>query len=116
MFLPLAMPMISNFLLSLKVLTIATGFRVIWTTCRSGKFGLNATKCKSISFNRNKKPIGFDYRIEGHEFEHFEETKDFGGILDTRISFLSHVETTIFKSASMLAYSTQQDNEPTASI
>jgi hypothetical protein len=29
------------------------------------KFGLNAAKCKAISFNRNEKPIGFDYRIEG---------------------------------------------------
>jgi hypothetical protein len=44
--------------ISLKVVTIAR------------KFGLNAAKCKSISFIRNKKPIGFDYRIGGHELQH----------------------------------------------
>jgi hypothetical protein len=44
------------------------------------KFGLNAAKCKAIYFNRIKKPIG------GHELEHVEEIKDFGIILDTRMS------------------------------
>jgi hypothetical protein len=34
-----------------------------WSAGR--KFGLNAAKCKAISFNRNKKPIRFDYRIGG---------------------------------------------------
>jgi hypothetical protein len=29
--------------------------------CSGRKFGLNAAKCKSIYFNRNKKPIRIDY-------------------------------------------------------
>jgi hypothetical protein len=58
--------------------------------CSGRKFGLNAAKCKSSYFNRNKKPIGFDYRIGGHELEHVEEIKDLGFILDTRMSFLNH--------------------------
>jgi hypothetical protein len=65
---------------------------------------LNAAKCKSISFNRNKKPIGFDYPIEGYELEHVEEIRDLGVIFDTRMSFLSHVETIISKSARMLGF------------
>jgi hypothetical protein len=37
------------------------------------------------------------------ELEHVEEIKDLGFILDTRISFLSHVETIIFTSARILS-------------
>jgi hypothetical protein len=59
---------------------------------------LNAAKCKWISVNRNKKPIG------GHEHEHVEEIKDIEVVLDTRMSFLSHVETILSKSARMLGF------------
>jgi hypothetical protein len=62
------------------------------------KLGLNGAKWKSISFNRNKKPIG------GHELKHFERIKDLGVIMDTRMSFLSHVETITFKSARMFGF------------
>jgi hypothetical protein len=46
----------------------------------------------------------FDYRIGGHELEHVEEIKDLGFILDTRMSFLSHVGTIISKSARILGF------------
>jgi hypothetical protein len=55
-------------------------------------------------FNINKKPVGLDLRIEGHELERVEEIKDLGVILDTKMSFLSHVETIISKSAKMLGF------------
>jgi hypothetical protein len=68
--------------------------------CSERKFSLNAAKCKSIYFNRNKKPIGFDYRIGGHELEHVEEIKDLGVILDTtpkKINMLRSCFTSILK-------------------
>jgi hypothetical protein len=81
------------------VLTIATGFIDRFQECCSRiKFGLNAAKCKSNSFN------GFDYRIGGHELERVEEIKDLGVILDTKMCFLSHLETIISKSTRMLGF------------
>jgi hypothetical protein len=68
--------------------------------CFGRKFGLNAAKCKSISFTRNKKQIGFNYRIGGHELDVVEEIKDLG----TRMSFLSHVVLAISKLARMLGF------------
>jgi hypothetical protein len=68
------------------------------------KFGLNAAKCKSISFNKKRKSIGFDYRFRGQKLEHVEKIKDLGVILNTRMPFLSHVETVISKSAKMLGF------------
>jgi hypothetical protein len=65
---------------------------------------LNAVKCNSISFNRNKKPIEFDFHIGSHELEHVGEIKHLEVILDTRMSFLSHVETIISKAARMLGF------------
>jgi hypothetical protein len=70
--------------------------------CSGRKFGLNAAKCRSIFLNINKKPIGFDYRIGGNELRTL--IKDLDIILDTRMSFLSHVETIISKSARMLGF------------
>jgi hypothetical protein len=47
--------------------------------------------------------LGFKYHIGGHILEHVEKIKDLGVILDTRMSFLSHVETIISKSARILS-------------
>jgi hypothetical protein len=60
--------------------------------CSGRKFSLNAAKCRSLSFNRNKKQIGFDYCIR-IELERVEEIKDRGD-----------VETTISKSARVLGF------------
>jgi hypothetical protein len=80
---------------TLKVLAIAIAIAgvVFWK-----KLSLNGAKWKSISFNRNKKPIG------GHELEHFERIKDLGVIMDTRMSYLSYVETIISKSARIFGF------------
>jgi hypothetical protein len=46
--------------------------------CSGRKFGLNAAKCKLITFNRKINPLGLTTALRV--------------ILDTRMSFLSHVE------------------------
>jgi hypothetical protein len=56
-----------------------------WCSGRKLGLTLNAAKCKPITFNRNKKLIGLDYRIERHEF--VEEIKNLGVILDSSMSF-----------------------------
>jgi hypothetical protein len=66
--------------------------------CFGKKFDLNAAKYKSISFNIN------DYSSGGHKLEHVGKIMDLGVILDTRMSFLSHTEKIISKSARMLGF------------
>ncbi len=72
--------------------------------CRLNKFDLNAAKCKSISFSRNKKPIEHSYSIGGQNLERVEEVKDLGLYLDTRMTFLNHIETVVTKSSRMLGF------------
>jgi Reverse transcriptase (RNA-dependent DNA polymerase) len=72
--------------------------------CSSNKFDLNAAKCKTISFRRNKKPIDFVYHIGGHNLERVNEIKDLGVFLDSRMTLLNHIETIIAKSSRMLGF------------
>jgi hypothetical protein len=46
--------------------------------CRSNKFDLNASKCKSISFRYNMRPIEFVYSINRTALERVNEIKVFG--------------------------------------
>jgi hypothetical protein len=72
--------------------------------CRSNKFDLNAGKCKSTSFRRNMWPIEFVYSINGTAHERVDEIKDFGVIMDGRMSFWPHIEAIISKSSRMLGF------------
>jgi hypothetical protein len=65
---------------------------------------LNAGKCKSISFRRNMRPIEFIYSVNGTALERVDEIKDFGVIMDGRMSFLPHIEAIISKSSRMLGF------------
>jgi hypothetical protein len=55
-------------------------------------------KCITISITRGKHPIEFDYHIGGYQLE------DLGVVLDSRMTFLNHVESIISKSVSMLGF------------
>jgi hypothetical protein len=69
--------------------------------CRSNKFGLNADKCKSISFRRDMRPIEFVYSFNWTALERVDEMKDLGVIMDGRMSFLPHI---FSKSSRMLVF------------
>jgi hypothetical protein len=59
-------------------------------------------KSKTISSTKDKHPIEFDYHFGGHQIERVYEHKDFRVVLDSRMTFLSHIELIISKSARML--------------
>jgi hypothetical protein len=65
--------------------------------CIRNKFDLNAKKCKTISFTRGKHPIEFYYHIGGHQLERVYGHKDLGVVLDSRMTFLNHIESIISK-------------------
>jgi hypothetical protein len=50
------------------------------------------------------RPIEFVYSVSGTALERVDEIKDFGVIMDGRMSFLSHIEAIISKSSRMLGF------------
>jgi Reverse transcriptase (RNA-dependent DNA polymerase) len=72
--------------------------------CLVNKFDLNADKCKSVSFGRGSKPVVFQYSIGGTDLERVNRIKDLGVIIDDRMTFVSHIEAVVAKSARMLGF------------
>jgi hypothetical protein len=68
------------------------------------KFDLNAEKCEAISFLRNVGAVQFDYRISGSALGRVEEIKDLGVLLDSRMTYLCHIEAVISKSTRILGF------------
>jgi hypothetical protein len=72
--------------------------------CSGNKFDLNPGKCKPISFHRNMWPIEFVYLINGTALERDDGIKGLGVIMDSRITFLSHIEAITSKSSRILGF------------
>jgi hypothetical protein len=68
------------------------------------KFALNVGKCRAISFRRNVRHVLFDYRISGSTLRCNEEIRDLGVLLDSKMTFLCHIEAVITKSSRMLGF------------
>jgi hypothetical protein len=68
------------------------------------KYDLNAGKCKSISFSRGSKPVIFHYVIVDSDLERVDVINDLGVLVDSRITFVDHVESIVSKSARMLGF------------
>ena len=62
-------------------------------TAWSGRWGLalNPKKCKSFTITLRRAPVQTTYMINATKLEHVEEIRDLGIILDTKLTFASHV-------------------------
>jgi hypothetical protein len=67
--------------------------------CREKKYDLNAGKCKSISFSRGSKPVLFQYVIGDSDLERVDVINYFGVLVDSRMTFVNHIESVVSKSA-----------------
>jgi hypothetical protein len=63
---------------------------------------LNAGKCKFISFSRRSKPVLFQYAIGDSDLKRFDVINDFGVLIDSRMTFVNHVESIVSISARIL--------------
>ena len=61
------------------------------------KLSLNPTKCKSFRITLKKSPIETTYFIGNTALEHVDTIRDLGVILDTKLTFRPHIESTIKK-------------------
>jgi hypothetical protein len=72
--------------------------------CREKKYDLNAEKCKSISFSRGSKPVMFQYVIGDSDLERVYVINDLGVLVDSRMTFVNHIESIVSKLGRMLGF------------
>lgn len=60
--------------------------------CNANHLYLNLDKCYCISFTRKKNPIFFDYTVAGIIIKRVSTIRDLGIILDTKLSFIPHID------------------------
>ena len=61
------------------------------------KLKLNASKCKSFSMTLKTNPLHTTYHVNGVDLEHVEQIRDLGVILDTKLTFGPHIESSVKK-------------------
>ena len=63
---------------------------------------LNPAKCHTTTFSLRKLPIPATYTLDGTALQRRTETRDLGVILDSKLTFAAHIDTTIAKANRML--------------
>ena len=66
------------------------------------KLKLNPHKCFAISYTVKTRPVLCDYHINGTTLQRKQEARDLGVILDDKLSFARHVDTTVARARRML--------------
>ena len=56
---------------------------------------LNPSKCKSFTITLRRTPVQTGYYIGNSKLDHVEEIRDLGVILDKKLTFAAHVDTTV---------------------
>lgn len=72
--------------------------------CKSNDLELNETKCNIITFTHKRKPLSFDYYLNGQKIKRVKEIRDLGVQLDAKLDFSSHREISKKKAMSRLAF------------
>lgn len=73
--------------------------------CDKNELEVNLSKCKIITFSHKQQPIIRDYYIKDQQkIERVHEIRDLGVILNSKLDFKSHIEYTIKKTNSVLAF------------
>lgn len=72
--------------------------------CNKNDLQLNTSKCKILTITLKRKPIIHDYAINGVNVERVSEMRDLGVIIDSKLSFSSHIEYISNKSKAALSF------------
>lgn len=72
--------------------------------CNSSNLFLNLNKCFVISFTRSKNPIVYPYKICGHDLDRVSEIRDLGVVMDSKLSFIPHVDKIVANSYKFLGF------------
>lgn len=72
--------------------------------CKSNGMELNASKCHSISFCKTRSGLEQPYVIENNILTNVSEIRDLGLIMDSKLTFIPHIQNTITKSLQLLGF------------
>lgn len=64
--------------------------RVVEWSVRN-KLQFNVTKCSIVTFSRAKKPLHFDYKVDGALIKREESVRDLGVKFDDKLTFREHI-------------------------
>lgn len=76
--------------------------------CDKNGLAVNTMKCKIVTFSMKKVTIHSDYYINGEKVPRTETIRDLGVLLDSKLSFTSHIEYITNKAYAMLAFIKRQ--------
>lgn len=79
--------------------------------CSQNSMSLNVKKCSTISFTRVKKPILFQYNVDGFILERRQVVRDLGVMFDGKLSFTHHYDTTAAKCRQLLGFVCRMSRE-----
>lgn len=72
--------------------------------CKNNKLKLNIDKCYIISFTKKKNPLFYNYTLLGKPLTRVTQVRDLGVILDSKLSFIPHIESVLNKSYKNLGF------------
>lgn len=72
--------------------------------CKTNDLELNESKCNIITFTHKRKPLIFDYHLNGQKIKRVNEIRDLGVQLDNKLDFSLHRELSKKKAMSRLAF------------
>jgi hypothetical protein len=81
---------------------IQTDLNALQNWCRKWKLEFNVTKCKVLSVTRSRKPMIFNYHINGEPIERVYEFKDLGILIRSDLSWNNHIKSIISKAKRMM--------------
>ena len=75
--------------------------------CKTNHIYLNSAKCSHIKFTRKHNPIQSSYAIEHYTLTEVEEQRDLGIVIDSKLSFTSHIDSVVKRSSQLLGFITR---------
>lgn len=72
--------------------------------CDCNQLHLNLDKCAVLTINKSRSNIMTDYLYGGYKFKRVNEHKDLGVLIDNKLSFTKHIESTTSKATAALGF------------
>lgn len=72
--------------------------------CRENHMNLNQNKCYILTFSRKTSNIIYDYKINEFILNRVNQTKDLGITVDSKMSFIPHIDELVSKSLKILGF------------
>ena len=75
---------------------------MVW--CSNNALQVKIAKCKILTLTHRRNPIKFDYYVNGSKVYRVDEIRDLGVMIDSKLSFATHIEYMKKKSMAMLSF------------